>query len=54
MIFLKIIIMMKKLIKLNIESNIKLNDIYKKYYNREFVIDILEILYRKEINKLIK
>jgi len=43
-----------QIIKLNIESNIKLNDIYKKYYNREFVIDILEILYRKEINKLIK
>jgi hypothetical protein len=43
-----------QIIKLNIESTNELNEIYKKYYSREFIVDILAILYRKEIDKLIE
>ena len=43
-----------QIIKLNIESTNGLKEIYKKYYSREFIVDILAILYRREIDKLIE
>ena len=48
-----IIILGLELIKFNLEKKRRLKEIYKKYYNEDFVVKLLSRLYDKEIEKII-
>jgi hypothetical protein len=48
-----IIILGLELIKFNLEKKVRLKEIYKKYYNEDFVVKLLSRLYDKEIEKII-
>ena len=48
-----IIILGLELIKFNLEKKRRLKEIYKKYYNEDFVVELLSRLHDKEIEKII-